>query len=86
MIQSRPVGAQTEFRPHHDYVDRTEYGVDTTNNDKKEEVKKYNQHVVDFSALYRQPLLNYNINEVNEDTIQVANIVLNKKTIVLSNI
>lgn len=66
----RPVGAQTEFRPHHDYVDRTEYGMDTTNNDKKEEVKKYNQHVVDFSALYRQPLLNYNINEVNEDTIQ----------------
>ena len=50
--------------------------MDTTDNDKKEEVKKYNQHVLDFSALYRQPLLNYNINEVNEDNIQVANIFL----------
>ena len=70
------MGAQSEFQANHDYVDRTEYGVDTTDNDKKEEVKKYNQHVLDFSALYRQPLLNYNINEVNEDNIQVANIFL----------
>ena len=67
----RPLGAQTQFRSIHDYVDRTEYGNDATENNKNYEEKKYNQQTLDLSALYRQPLLNYNINEVNEETLQV---------------
>ena len=67
----RPLGAQTQFRPFHDYVDRTEYGNHATEKNKNDEDKKYNQQTLDLSALYRQPLLNYNINEVNEETLQV---------------
>jgi len=66
----RPIGAESNFRPFHDYVDRTEYGQQANKNYKKEEEKKYSQHTLDLSALYRQPLLNYNINEVNEDSLQ----------------
>ena len=67
----RPLGAQTQFRPFHDYIDRTEYGNHATEKNKNYEEKKYNQQTLDLSALYRQPLLNYNINEVNEETLQV---------------
>jgi len=65
----KPVGAEAEFRPFHDYIDRTQYNPHGSKNSNNEN-KKYTENTVDFSALYRQPLLNYNINEVNEDSLQ----------------
>merc|ERR1719356_167073 len=49
------------------FDDEEEIRKEVTEAPKPVEIKKYSQELLDLSALYKQPLLNYNINEITEE-------------------